>query len=168
MRKATFLATLVMAVALMTSNGFADTSGSAIMPGVMSTWASSSTYVFSTAYITNISGSDVTCEVTWYDHDGNDVTQYCKVYSGNSSGKSNVLIASGTGTFTLPAGATRFVHFYCQNQLLALYGHAVIKWTSTNPSLRQALIAIGRVHGNSTSHSTQNAFALPINDNKPF
>ena len=167
MRKATFLATLVMAVALMTSNGFADTSGSAIMPGIVSAWASPTSYIFSTAYITNISGSDVTCEVTWYDHDGNDVTQYCKVYSGNLSGNSSVLVASG-GTFTLPAGATRFVHFYSKNQIIALYGHAVIKWTSTNPSLRQALIATARVYANSTSYSTQNAYSIPINDNKPF
>lgn len=146
----------------------ANSSGGAIMPGITSVWGSSTTYVFSTAYITNISGNDVTCDVTWFDHDGNDATQYCKVYSGNTNGTSNVLIASGTGTFPLPAGATRFVHFYSQNQYKALYGHAVIKWSSTNPSLRQALIANGRVIGTSSSNGTQNAFSLPINDNKPF
>ena len=167
MRKATFLATLVMAVALMTSNSLANSSGSAIMPGIVSVWGSSTSYLFTTAYITNISGSDVTCEITWYDQDGNDVSHYCEVYTGNQSGSGNVLVTTG-GTFTLPAGATRFVHFYSRNQLITLYGHAVIKWTSTNPSLRQALIATARGYGNSTNHNTQNAWSISINDNKPF
>ena len=159
---------LAVSLLVIATTAFAGSSGGAIMPGITSVWGSSTTYVFSTAYITNISGSDVTCDVTWFDHDGNDATQYCKVYSGNTNGTSNVLIASGTGTFPLPAGATRFVHFYSQNQYKALYGHAVIKWSSTNPSLRQALIANGRVIGTSSSNGTQNAFTLPINDNKPF
>jgi len=159
---------LLLLTSIIGSANAAEQSGNAIMPGIVSVWGSSTTAVFTTAYITNISATDVTCIVTWYDHDGNDVTNYCKVYSGNNSSTSNQLIASGTGTFTLPAGSTRFVHFYSQNQLKALYGHAVIKWTSTNSKLRQALIATGRVIGTSSSNDTQNAYSIPINNNKAF
>lgn len=160
---------LAVSLLVIATTAFAGSSGGAIMPGVHTHWESSSHATYTSAYITNISGSEVTCNVFWFDHDGTDVSSYLKVYTGNTSGLNEITVVTGSGDFTLPAGASRrviFAHGPTQQQFM---GHAVIKWTSTNDSLRQALIGTGRVvEANNQSNRVQHAWSVPINDNKPF
>lgn len=159
---------VVMVLGVLPTSSFADSTGGAVMPGVLAYWSSSTTYALSSVHLTNISGAEVSVEVKWYDYAGNNSTSYCNVYSGSLTSSADALIASGTGSFTLPAGATRYVKFYAPNVNKSFNGHAVIKWSSTNDNIRKALIGVGRGISISVSGSRQHAFMLPVNNNEPF
>ncbi|MGL1864225.1 MAG: hypothetical protein OCC46_17045 [Pseudodesulfovibrio sp.] len=113
--------------------------GSAVVTGMQardSTWDD-----ISNIYVTNITGSDVSCRITVYDHNGNDVTSLCKVYTGASAGGGMVLVSSGTGTLDLPASNSRSIQFSKSGAAGIIIGHAVIEWSSEDTKLRKALIA---------------------------
>lgn len=121
-------------------------------------------------FITNITGSTVTCKVTFYDQNGNDVTEisnYCRVMTGSDSSSGLTTVASGTGTFDLPPFSTRMVLYrYTSSQSKHMMGHAVIEWTSQDSRLRKALTAKMRY---SRFTSTQGwASSSPINGGQPF
>ncbi len=141
--------------------------GSAVITGVAGRVGSSSTYYdFTEVNVTNIAGSAVTVRVKVYDHDGTDVTQYCTVYTGDSSRPSIVTIATGTGTFELQPAATRKVLFQLAVTNKNIFGHAVIEWSSTDEKLRKAIIAHARRekrHGD-VAHTT----SLSVDNGQAF
>lgn len=143
-----------------------QTRGSAVVTGMDSRYIHSTAREESNFWITNIAGSTVTCRVTFYDHDGNDITSYCSIYSGNNSNGSSVLIASGTGTFTLPAAATRYVQLSVGTASKCIRGHAVIEWTSEDTSIRKALIAQGR--RNRIEGDRSEAISISVNNGQAF
>ncbi|MCG8549231.1 MAG: hypothetical protein MI799_02385 [Desulfobacterales bacterium] len=162
---------LVMILSLYTVAQASDfvTRGSAIVPGLRTGYSdSSSTRIDSNSvFITNITGSDVDVRMTVYDHDGNDITNYCSVKTGNTGSASPTIIASGTGEFELPAGNTRFV--YCRAPTQGCYyGHGVIEWSSSDLNLRQALVAAGFHIYHWTVQNMRAAASISVNNGQPF
>lgn len=135
--------------------------GSAVVNGVKLTSSGSTTYIETRIYVTNITGSQVTGRVTIYDQDGNDVTSYCSVYTGDQSSKNIKLLESGTGTFELPAASTRVVRFCKANLNKCIVGHAVIEWSSDDTHLRKALIATSM----RIKYQTDQAFSTMVTAN---
>ena len=79
------------------------------------------------------------------------------------NGKGSV-VATGTGSFSLPASATRVVNMP-SNISGVLYGHVLIEWTSEDTHLRKALIAtLTQVK----SGSLEVGYAVPVNGGQPF
>lgn len=119
--------------------------GSAIVTGLEATSSTTSTYTDKTTlWLTNISGNEITCKITMKDHDGNDVSAMTDVYTGNNSATQVQLVSSGAGTFTLPAGATRYAILWDPSMNKHIFGHIIIEWDSENTSLRKALMVDGR------------------------
>lgn len=107
---------ILMAMAMivvMCSSVFAQTTfecrGSAVVPGIKTFSSSSSVHSVTTLFVSNITGSDVACKVTVYDHNGNDVSYLCDILTGNDASSSVVTLASGTGEFFLPRPVGTFV-----------------------------------------------------------
>lgn len=143
MKKLMFAFALIM---LMCGSAFAvecfSAKGSAVVTGVRIVNYGATNNDQSEITVSNISNTSVTCKVTVFDHAGTDITSNCKVFSGKYNGDiGSSLIASGTGTFELPAGNTRLVSVWNENANAVVYGHAVIEWTSADNRLRKALIA---------------------------
>lgn len=143
MKKLLFAFALVM---LMCGSAFAvecfSAKGSAVVTGVRVINYGATNNDQSEITVSNVSNTSVTCKVTVFDHAGNDITSSCTVFSGKYNGSAgSTLIASGTGTFELPAGNTRVVSVWNGNVNTVVYGHAVIEWTSADNKLRKALIA---------------------------
>ncbi|WP_421899370.1 hypothetical protein [Maridesulfovibrio sp.] len=114
--------------------------------------------------VTNITGTDVQCKITIYDHDGNDITHYSKIYSGGIGNWT--IIASGTGEFNLPAHGTRMYSLKPEGTQIYTVGHAVIEWKSNDPLLRKAVIAgITTLRADSKGISTG---ISEINNGQPF
>ena len=118
-------------------------------------------------WVTNISGSEITCRFKVYDHDGNDISSLIDVFTGNNTASSAVMLTSGAQPFTLPAGATRFVRIWDENMDKLIHGHAVIEWSSEDPNIKKALMAIGRWYHYSKSNYAL-AGSIPVNGGQPF
>ncbi len=144
-----------------------ETRGSAVATGVLALSSSTSYMVQSTLYVTNVSGADVSCKVTFYDQDGNDMSSILSVYSGNNSGVGNTTISTGNAPFSLPAGNTRSISTYKTNLNKRIMGHAVIEWSSENGTIRKALIAEGRRITSSGSNSAYGS-TITVNGGQPF
>lgn len=138
--------------------------GSALVPGLQYFNNSGSLEINENIFLSNITNSEVTCKVTIYDHDGNDVTVHSTVYTG-SQDASVPVVATGTGTFKIPAHSTRFLRFYdsANKNLLA---YAVVEWTSTDTRARKALIGVVKTY--SRNGSSSNASKYLINNGQPF
>ncbi|KAB1440355.1 hypothetical protein [Pseudodesulfovibrio senegalensis] len=157
---------LLLSLCSVSSVAAFETRGSAFVPCMSASYSNSSVLVRSYIYLTNITGSDVTCRVTFRDHAGDDVTSYSSVYSGNASGNSAVTIATVNGTFTLPAGETRYLRLSISDTSRLIIGQATIEWASDDPNLRKAIIAYGKRHG---VHNDRGTLAsIPINNGQPF
>jgi len=143
-----------------------ETRGSAVVNSMRARYYNSISYVVSHLWITNITGSDVTCRVSFYDHAGNDVTSYCKVLSGSESSADHVTISTGTGTFELPAGQSRFVSLGLSNTNRNIQGYAVIEWSSADSLVRKPLIAVGSCYTRSGDRAGY--MTIPINGGQPF
>jgi len=167
-RRSIFLMTLTLIMLLCgpANATYLEARGSAVVTGMRAKHRSSTDFQHSIIWVTNITGSDVECRVNFFDHAGDDVTSYCTVYSGNASSNAAVTIATGTGTFDLPAGETRYVYLTMPNTSRLIQGHAVIEWASTNPHLRKALIAAGECRV--VSSALKQAAGFTINGGQPF
>ena len=168
MKKLTALFTLSL---ILIFGGFAQADefqarGSAIVTGMMTRYVDLTNGYSSTLAITNITGSPVKVRVTFYDHDGNDVTSYCSIFSGSSVDNSPQLVAAGTGLFDLPAASTRYANLAIHDTSRFIYGHAVIEWASTDPHLRKALISSGLTSTRIQSIPTR--YYRPVNGGQPF
>ena len=150
-------------------NAFAtdfEVRGSAIVPNMGAVYSTSAALVRSYIFVTNVSGGDVDCRITFYDHAGNDVTSYCSVYSGNTSGKDPVTIASGSGTFELPAGESRYARLSVSDTSKYIQGYAVVEWASSNTTIRKALIAFAKSYGVNGDRGTE--LGIQVNGGQPF
>lgn len=119
--------------------------GSAVVPGVITRYVESGRYTNCNIYISNTTDSEIICKVTFYDHNGNDVTStYGKVYSAGGASSSAVEVYSSDGEFTLPALSTRMFRA-SSTSVHSVQGFAVIEWHSSNSTLRKALAAYAKV-----------------------
>ncbi|WP_147822612.1 hypothetical protein [Salidesulfovibrio onnuriiensis] len=157
------LAMVVMLSSVAAAQECFNAKGSAVVTGIVSYYADNQWRDFNSFWVTNISSSAVTCRVRVFDQDGMDVTNFCSVSTG-SSGKKFKTIATGTGTFELPAGATRMVHFIATNH--AIMGHAIIDWTSEDNNLRKALISTFRMYKTEANRGFMST--TPVNNGQPF
>ncbi|MGL1863537.1 MAG: hypothetical protein OCC46_13520 [Pseudodesulfovibrio sp.] len=140
--------------------------GSAIVPGLQMHSSSSSVLSYSVIRVTNTSGSDVSCRVSVYDHNGADVSSLCSVITGNSSAASATTLSTGTGLFSLPAGHSRYIWIYKSNWNKVMYGHAVIEWDSEDTSARKALVVSGERYINYGTKAI--SVMLPVIGAQPF
>lgn len=140
--------------------------GSTIVPTVMGRYTSVTSRVITQIHVTNITNDAVTCKITVFDHDGNDVTQYSKVYSGSNDPDNLVLLSSGTGTIELPANSARLLSFGIPSMPLNVIGHAVIEWSSADGKARKALM--GTVYTYSQYGSVGSYSQYVINNGQPF
>lgn len=147
------------------ANAF-EAKGSAIVGGVYADYHGSTKFFKTFLYITNVTGSDVDCRVTIYDHSGDDVTSdCCTIFTGSSSSASVVTIGSGADIFSLPAGASRMVRVAVTNAR-CIIGHAVVEWSSEDRHVKKALVVAGDLQyrrGNSFMDK-----ALPVIGGQPF
>ncbi len=132
--------TVAMLVLMCGAAGATDfnAQGSALIPKISHYLSQSFTSRDTEFYFTNITGSAVQCKLTVFDHNGNDVSSLCSVYTGGSS---QTEVSRGTGSFELPAYSTRYIVFGAiNNTITSIYGYGIIKWTSNDPNLSKALI----------------------------
>lgn len=163
--KTPFLAAMIVffACGVVNASEPFEARGSAVATGMFCRYLQSP-QVQSSLIISNMAGSPVTCKVTVYDHDGNDVTSLCDVLTGSTT-NSAVVVTQG-GTFELPAFATRSVRFINKNVPGFYYGQAVIEWTSNDPRLRKALHAkliLLKEDGSRTGYAMSS-----VNGDQPF
>ncbi|TIH06212.1 hypothetical protein D0S45_20760, partial [Marinifilum sp. JC120] len=105
----------------------------------MTFWDNNKKFYRTNIFLSNITGSDLKCKVTPYDHDGYEVPQYLIVLSGNNSG-SSTHISAGVEEFDIPAHSTRVVTVRVTNAKKTIYGYALIEWSSEDAVARRALI----------------------------
>ncbi len=167
MKKLMFALAMVM---LLCGTAFAEdcfnAKGSAIVPGMYARYSGSNIYQSDHVIISNIDNTAVTCRVTVYDQDGNDVSSYCKLYTGGDNQTLEEL-SSGVNTFEIPANSTRLFQFYQSGMTKCMIGYAVIEWTSSDAKQRKSLVASLRSNGkwgSGTFYATQ----LLINNGQPF
>ena len=125
---------------------------------------SDQTFSASKIHVSNITDSAVTCRVKVYDYNGNDLSSYCHVTTGDDSTYFKTL-STGVNTFVLPAHSSRVFSFFKKNMSKSVVGYAVIEWTSENEDLRKALIATHRLVGAATHHHMG---MVMINNGQPF
>ncbi|WP_147822607.1 hypothetical protein [Salidesulfovibrio onnuriiensis] len=163
MKKLTVLLAAFVFAAAFAGSGFAQEGftprGSAVVPGILVRHGNDNWLNMNILLITNISASDVTCRVTVYDENGNDVSNLCSVSTG-APGSSVETIAQGTGTFALPPASTRMVYVYRSDMKRAIMGHAVIAWDSENDKLRKALMAVHRMRTDAGNRGHTGAIAV--------
>ncbi|MGL1863538.1 MAG: hypothetical protein OCC46_13525 [Pseudodesulfovibrio sp.] len=142
--------------------------GTAIVPGT--DCGSSSTTVnkdLTYFWLTNITGKDVTCKATFYDHNGTEVTSVWDVYTGSDTTETATnLVMAGDGSFELPAAATRLIIVRTSNQDTRKIGHTVFEWSSEDPYLRKALMVNGKRR--QTDSQGVHDSALSVNNGLPF
>ncbi len=120
--------------------------GSAIVPNIATWYMSSNNAAHAHIVLSNITDSTVTCQITVYDHEGNDVSSRGKVFTGDNIGTWTI-VSVGTNTFELPPYGSRSFMTDGTKQQRSMFGHAVIKWKSTDPKLSKALVGGYRFHG---------------------
>ncbi len=138
--------------------------GGVIVPGLE--FVHSGSYITNTSLnLTNITDKVVRCRVTFYDHDGNDISSRGKVYTGSSTNNA-VLLAAGTGEYDIPAHSTRV--FQLDNALQGewLYCHAEVQWCSSDSKPHKALIGSVKNSGNRSDGIFTSNFL--INNGQPF
>ena len=138
--------------------------GSALVPNLQYCNNGRGANYYSSINITNITGNDVQCRVTMYDHDGLDITSLGQVYTGG--GSAWTLLSEGTGDFEIPAHSTRFYLLAKAGIIKNITGYAVIEWKSDDPLLRKALIGGTRLWASSTAGQRGGNFL--INNGQPF
>ena len=138
--------------------------GSITVPAVAN-WGSSNNYTTTNYILTNVTDNIVQCKVTVFDHDGNDVTHFCRVYTGGV-GSQAVLLSSGAGEFSIPEHSTRRVCFVITNSVSGVYGNAKIEWMSDDSNQRNALV--GEMWRFAILSSGPHSFGYLVNNGQPF
>lgn len=157
------VAMLVTVAVAEVQTGF-NAQGSALVPGLMARHRNANYYIQSNLIISNITDSAVTCRVMVFDHDGNDISSYCYVTTGDNSTEFKK-ISTGVNSFEIPAHSTRGFYFFKANMQKSVLGHAVIEWTSDNKRLRKALIASSGLDAIAGQYYSNRAF---VNNGQPF
>ena len=138
--------------------------GSALIPGMSAKGLSSTNYDTCHLFISNISDNAVQCRVTVFDHDGNDVSHYCRLYTGGAS--EFTLLSTGVSTFEIPAHSTRDYDLY-DSTMPAILGYGIIEWEGIDKYQRKSLIAATMVYGRRTADAYFSS-KFPINNGQPF
>ncbi|WP_394705991.1 hypothetical protein [Maridesulfovibrio sp.] len=142
--------------------------GKVLVPGVMSQYTNTYSYFNSYLLLSNITNQDVHVKVTYYGHDGQDVTSLGVLSTGSYSTGGGVVDSSSNGEFTIPAYSTR--NFAIQNRpnQHCVLGHATIAWNSDDPKMTRALIGIVRYNSKNGNSSAALGGAFPINNGQPW
>lgn len=169
-KTSSILAALILTLSFLASANATVTfipNGSAIVPGLQSNYIDLNRYVSEIMIISNISDNDVQCRVTVYDHDGNDVSTRCNVYTGGAlPGTGAVTVSTGINIFDIPAHSTRAYSFK-EDSAPGMFGYAVIEWMGTDTQQRKALIGSMTTHGKRYSGGVY-ANKILINNGQPF
>ena len=171
MKKCQYLFLAVVAALLMCGSAMAadfETRGSAVVIGLEAAVITSTNYKKRPKiYVTNISGSDVTCKISLFDHDGNDATSYT-VYTGSSTSYAGALVSSDNAPFTIPAGATREINAWPNVSNENIKGYALIEWSSEASHIRKALAINASLYSQGTSTGIVYQTSLTVIGNQPF
>ena len=147
---------VALLLALSTSTAMATSSfnadGMAIAQGVRTRYVSSTDRQYTVLSISNTTDCDVTCKVTFYDQDGNDITSsfVSVTKTGGTSTTSSSAVSSTDGEFSLPALSTYYVNILSSSQH-CVEGFATIEWACGTRTIRKALMATSRLHYYRTS-----------------
>jgi len=167
MKKALLSLLLLAAVFMAAPAGAGSAHGSAVTTGIFSYYLSPDKYYMGNIYVTNISNADVTCRVTVYDSEGNDVSSLFKVYAGNKDPQ--ILVGSVSEPFPIPASCTRDVNLFSDAPNTYVLGHAVIEWTSDDPSVQKPLMAeVWRQQRVNSEGKSAFCAATLVNGGQPF
>ncbi|WP_432738338.1 hypothetical protein [Maridesulfovibrio sp. FT414] len=155
-------------VVLMCGGVFAQSSfsaqGGAMVNGLI--FGRSGSYVQNTSLdITNVTNEVVHCKVTFYDHDGIDITHLAKVYTG-SAGSRTIVLATGTAEYDIPAHSTRCFQLDSGIDGSYRYCSAEILWSSEDKKPHKALIGTARNSGGTGTSLYYGNY--PINNGQPF
>ncbi len=120
--------------------------GSAIVPNISTWYKSPTNAAYGYIVISNITPSTVTCQISVLDHEGEDVSSRGTISTGDNLGNWS-RIAVGTNTFEIPPYGSRMFSIDNTKQPRSIFGHAVIKWMSTDSKLSKALVGGYRFHG---------------------
>ncbi|WP_419785809.1 hypothetical protein [Pseudodesulfovibrio sp.] len=142
--------------------------GKVIIPGVESIWPNSRVAASTQIAITNVSGCDVNCKVTFYDHKGIDVSSYCTLYTWNATGTTESVIGTCDETFSLGSGKTILAGANIHNTSKGIHGYAVIEWGSDNPHISRALVVMAQKTNIDLNNSLLSRIALPVVGVQPF
>ncbi|WP_415717953.1 hypothetical protein [Maridesulfovibrio sp.] len=170
-----FRKSLILAVAMVAficSGASAQVSfnvqGKVLVPGVISQYVNSVGYLQSYLILSNITDHDVRVKVTYYGHDGQDMTSLGVLCDGSYSAGYGTVLQSTDGEFTIPAYGTR--HFGMQNRpsLHCVLGHATVAWNSDDPKMTRALIGVLRYNSKNGNSSAAGGGVFPINNGQPW
>ncbi|KAB1443282.1 hypothetical protein [Pseudodesulfovibrio senegalensis] len=165
MKKFMFLiaALMVMAGA---STAFAESHGSTLVPAMRDYCYAELKYIATQVYLSNITSEEVECTVRFYDHDGNDIGDEAKIYTGAYNTSRAKHLSTGS-TFSIPANSTRRVAFSDTSAQRHVMGYAIIEWKANNDKIGKALI--GAVcYYQRTGTSLYTAGYVQINNGQPF
>lgn len=132
------LCTVMLATPVTADSGF-TARGKAVATGIFSYYLSPDVYYMGNVYVSNISKADVTCRVTVYDSEGNDVSSLFSVYAGNKDPQ--ILVGSASEPFAIPPSCTRDVNLFSKKPNTYIMGYAVIEWDSDDTSVQKPLMA---------------------------
>ncbi|WP_320171693.1 hypothetical protein [Maridesulfovibrio sp.] len=163
--------TILFLVLSFTHHAYAQSSfipqGSAIASNLQFYYQSDNGYTNPTLFLTNISNVPIQCRVTFYDHDGNELTRYARTQTGGIN--SWTTVNTGTTDFEIPAKGSRRHGLMPNGKIFAIV-HATVEWMSeADPKLRKALVGGADIHrrdyggGLSYSHAK-----IMINNGEPF
>lgn len=169
MRKREIVAMVLgAALVLMSTGSFASgtfvADGSAIVPSVLTKFVSASNRNWTQLVLTNTTGVDVTCKVTFFDGSGNDITtSLC--YVAQVVNGSSIAVSVSDGEFTLPALSTVYISTSLGTTCF-YWGFATVQWRSDSTPLSKAII--GTAVYNQYNGGTYNQSRIAINNGEVF
>lgn len=137
------LTTSLFAIALsmlMFGAAYAESYGTATVPGLTDRYQSNGFVVASSIVLSNITDGDVEVTVDFYDQDGVLKTTNGTILKGDNTKANRVVVADNTNTFIIPAHNTRSIQFYNNTGAHYNEGYALVKWKSTDSTVAKALI----------------------------
>lgn len=170
LRKSLILAVMIVVFICggASAQGAFNAQGKVLVPGVMSQYINNVGFTQNYLLLSNITDHDVRVKVTYYGHDGQDMTSFGILYDGSYSSASVTVLPSIDGEFTIPAYATRQYGIQNSQRVHCVLGYVKVAWNSDDPKMTSALIGILRYSSkNGNSYAAHGGF-FPINNGQPW
>lgn len=139
-------------------------SGSAVIPGLYSSYTASTEYNVTVFRISNITNESIDVKIILYKQDGSLLSGSNYVYSQDNLNNYNGSLSDATVSFTLAPNAAGEIKFR-QTTSNVIYGHGIIEWEQKSTAV-YGLVVSGFI----VSRTAQgyDRFLLPINNGLPF
>lgn len=140
--------------------------GSTVVPGIDIYYRTSTDYIATNIYLTNITGEEITCTIKLFDYAGVNITKnFIKgIYDGSHTSASPSSLGTDS-TFTIPAKGSRWLRILRASPC-RIAAHAIIEWSSEHDAMSQALA--GTLRFSNISNGKYGVGNMFINNGQPF